>query len=158
MFHSFFIAQKNPELRFRNSGRRDWWRRGESNPCPKSLPHEYLRAQFLIASRRSVAQEQAGSVRSGQFPLHVTGCRVKVSCMVGIQAARQAGAERTLAVKPPKQNQILRLCLSAVLRGRRDPGSLLMIQELLSKPVRPRLILILLLSVDRGPWTVDRRP
>ncbi len=78
--------------------------------------------------------------------------------MVGIQAARQAGAERTLAVKPPRQNQILRLCLSAVLRGRRDPGSLLMIQELLSKPVRPRLILILLLSVGRRPWTVNRGP
>ena len=25
-----------------------WWRRGESNPCPKSLPHKHLRAQFLI--------------------------------------------------------------------------------------------------------------
>ena len=26
----------------------DWWRRGESNPCPKASPHGFLRAQSVI--------------------------------------------------------------------------------------------------------------
>lgn len=25
-----------------------WWRRGESNPCPKALPQKLLRVQFLF--------------------------------------------------------------------------------------------------------------
>ena len=91
-----------------------WWRRGESNPCPKSLPHESLRAQFPIGV--------STKFRSGTNPLRlfrcvslcVTGRGAKVSCMVGILRARQAGAQRTLAIKPPRQNQILRLCLSTV--------------------------------------------
>ncbi len=25
-----------------------WWRRGESNPCPKTHPHDLLRVQMLF--------------------------------------------------------------------------------------------------------------
>ena len=91
-----------------------WWRRGESNPCPKSLPHESLRAQFPIRVSMKFRSETNRLHLFRSFSLCVTGRCAKVSCMVGILRARQAGAQRTLAIKPPRQNQILRLCLSTV--------------------------------------------
>ena len=40
-------SKKNPAP-LANQEMRDWWRRGESNPRPKTLPRELLRAQTVI--------------------------------------------------------------------------------------------------------------
>lgn len=40
--------KKSAGIDVMSAAKKLWWRRGESNPCPKSLPHKLLRAQFLI--------------------------------------------------------------------------------------------------------------
>jgi hypothetical protein len=46
-----FRANKKPpadKIPFINRWYLIWWRRGESNPCPKENPQELLRAQFVF--------------------------------------------------------------------------------------------------------------
>ena len=43
---SVIVKQDEIEIIFRLSF--EWWRRGESNSCPKALYHKFLRVQFVF--------------------------------------------------------------------------------------------------------------
>ena len=122
----------------KDPGKAFWWRRGESNPCPKSLSHKHLRAQCLIFVS---AEYRSGTNYLRPFRCgsrRVTGRRSLVSCWLMSVRGRRKTPERHKQIKLLKQNHVLRLLFSTVLRGGWNPGSLLVTQQLLSKPVRPR--------------------
>ena len=52
----------------------EWWRRGESNPCPKASPHGFLRAQSVICiSQFRRPPTGSGSAIPEKFPYQPSG-------------------------------------------------------------------------------------
>ena len=71
---------KKPSLSNRNEdflvemGGFEWWRRGESNPCPKASPHGFLRAQSVICiSQFRRPPTGSGSAIPEKFPYQPSG-------------------------------------------------------------------------------------